>query len=110
MFRRGDYESKEKGTLIMHIERIDITHVRVPWIAEIAPYHGVMHTGMIEVFDVMAITGSGNPRAMASGVAKATIPTMAGMVAALSGFYFSVRIDRFAREETVRIADQLTAV
>ena len=42
-------------------------------------------TGMIEVFQVMAISGSGNPRSMASGVAKATIPTMAGMIASISG-------------------------
>ena len=42
-------------------------------------------TGMIEVFEVMALSGSGNARSMAAGVSKATIPTMAGMVAALSG-------------------------
>ena len=33
-------------------------------------------TGMIEVFDVMAAAGSGNARGMASGVSKATLPTM----------------------------------
>jgi biopolymer transport protein ExbB len=65
-------------------------------------------TGMIEVFDVMAIAGSGNPRAMASGVSKATIPTMAGMIAALSGLYFSVRLERFARDEIQRMANRLT--
>jgi len=43
---------------------------------------------MIEVFDVLAVMGSGNPRAMSTGVAKATIPTMAGMTVALSGLYF----------------------
>lgn len=51
-------------------------------------------TGMIQVFDVMAITGTGNPRAMASGVSMATIPTMAGMVVALSGLYFRNHLDR----------------
>jgi biopolymer transport protein ExbB len=65
-------------------------------------------TGMIEVFDVMAIAGSGNTRAMASGVSKATIPTMAGMVAALSGMILSVQIERFAEHETERVADHLT--
>ena len=35
--------------------------------------------GMIEVFEVLAVLGTGNPRAMSTGVAKATIPTMAGM-------------------------------
>jgi biopolymer transport protein ExbB len=65
-------------------------------------------TGMIEVFDVMAIAGGGNPRAMAAGVSKATIPTMAGMVAALSGLALSVRLERFARERTKQVADHLT--
>ncbi len=65
-------------------------------------------TGMIEVFDVMAIAGSGNTRAMASGVSRATIPTMAGMVAAISGMILIVQIERFAENETNRVADRLT--
>jgi len=64
-------------------------------------------TGMVEVFDVMAITGSSNPRAMAGGVSKATIPTMSGMVAALSGLYFSVRLQRHAHKEVLAAADHL---
>ena len=46
-------------------------------------------TGMIEVFFVMAITGGGDAKSMAGGVSKATIPTMAGMVGALSGIFAS---------------------
>ena len=65
-------------------------------------------TGMIEVFEVMAFSGTGNPRSMAAGVSKATIPTMAGMVAALSGLYFSVSMERFARREAEGLADQLS--
>ena len=55
----------------------------------LCPLLGLMGTvtGMIEVFDVMAVSGSGNARSMASGVSKATIPTMAGMVGALSGVF-----------------------
>jgi biopolymer transport protein ExbB len=44
-------------------------------------------TGMIEVFFVMALTGGGDAKSMAGGVSKATIPTMAGMVGALSGIF-----------------------
>jgi biopolymer transport protein ExbB len=65
-------------------------------------------TGMIEVFDVMATAGNSNARAMASGVSKATIPTMAGMVASLSGLYFSVQLQRFAKDEGERLADKMT--
>jgi biopolymer transport protein ExbB len=64
-------------------------------------------TGMVEVFDVMAIAGSGNVRGMASGVWKATVPTMAGMVAAISGMLTSVVLERRVRDETDRIADRL---
>jgi biopolymer transport protein ExbB len=64
-------------------------------------------TGMIEVFDVMAVAGSGNARAMASGVSKATIPTMAGMVAALSGLLISVQLERFAQGSAERFEDHL---
>lgn len=64
-------------------------------------------TGMIEVFDVIATAGTGNPRAMASGVARATIPTMAGMVAALSGYIPSIRLERRARAEEELLGDHL---
>ena len=65
-------------------------------------------TGMIEVFDIMAITGSGNARAMASGVSKATLPTMAGMVGAISGIFFASRLDRYAKARAEEVADSLT--
>ena len=64
-------------------------------------------TGMIEVFDVMATAGNSNARAMAAGVSKATIPTMAGMVAALSGLYFSAQLQRFAKDEGEKLADHM---
>lgn len=64
-------------------------------------------TGMVEVFDVMAIAGSGNVRGMASGVWKATVPTMAGMVAAISGMVVSVLLERRLRSEADGIADRL---
>jgi len=65
-------------------------------------------TGMIEVFDVMASAGSGNVRGMAGGISKATLPTMAGMVAALSGLLFSVQLDRRATREARRMSDRLS--
>jgi len=65
-------------------------------------------TGMIEVFDVMAIAGSGNVRGMAGGISKATLPTMAGMVAALSGLIFSVQLERRAKREGRLMSDRLT--
>lgn len=77
----------------------------------IAPLLGLLGTvwGMIEVFDVMALSGSSNARAMAGGVFKATIPTMAGMTVALSGLYFPAHFDRKSKRETSKFADELGA-
>lgn len=65
-------------------------------------------TGMIEVFDVMAISGSGNARSMAAGVSKATVPTMAGMVAALSGVFATTWLTRKSAREVEQLRDNLT--
>ncbi len=76
----------------------------------LAPLLGLLGTvtGMIEVFQVMAISGSGNPRMMAAGVSKATVPTMGGMVAALSGLFISVWLNRKAQSEIELLGEHLT--
>ena len=112
-FNRSERSSWEAG----HIRRKLISEVRLKLIAglgpiqtliKVAPMLGLLGTvtGMIEVFDVMA-GGSGNARGMAAGVSKATLPTMAGMVAAISCMVFSVQLRRFANDEAERVADNL---
>jgi biopolymer transport protein ExbB len=75
----------------------------------ICPLLGLLGTvtGMVSVFDVMTFSGTGNARAMAAGGSKATVPTMAGMVAALSGVYFGTFLEHKAATETERLEDQL---
>lgn len=73
----------------------------------IAPLLGLLGTimGMVEIFDVVAVSGSGNVRAMAAGVGQCTLSTMAGLVVALSGLYFinllqkraDLLLERFSR-------------
>lgn len=65
-------------------------------------------TGMMGVFDVIAILGTGNARAMASGISKATIPTMAGMMVAIPGLYFRADLQRQVRSRVGQLADRLT--
>lgn len=76
----------------------------------IAPLMGLLGTvwGMIEVFDVMAVLGSSNVKAMAAGVSKATIPTMAGMVGALSGVFASSYLEGRMNKEAALLEDHLT--
>lgn len=75
----------------------------------VAPLFGLLGTvtGMVAVFDVMSISGSSDARAMSNGVARATIPTMAGMVAALSGLLFSNQIERMSKQRVHELADEL---
>jgi biopolymer transport protein ExbB len=75
----------------------------------LAPLFGLLGTvtGMVQVFDVMALEGSSNARGMAEGVSRATIPTMAGMVSSLSGLYFSAQLEKKSRREVQKVADQL---
>ena len=64
-------------------------------------------TGMITVFDAMATMG-GNARSMAAGVSQATIPTMSGMIASLSGVLGSTLIKRKVDTEVGLFEDHLT--
>jgi biopolymer transport protein ExbB len=75
----------------------------------ICPLLGLLGTvtGMITVFDVMTYSGGGNARAMAGGVSMATVPTMAGMVAALSGVYFGTWLEHKAQVEAENLEDLL---
>jgi biopolymer transport protein ExbB len=76
----------------------------------ICPLLGLLGTvtGMITVFQVLAVSGSGNVRAMAGGVSQATVPTMAGMVGALSGVLFVTLLSRRAAREVEFLEDSLT--
>jgi len=65
----------------------------------ILPLLGLFGTvsGMIIVFDVITLFGTGNVRGMAAGISEALITTMAGLITALSGLYFSVNLESKAQ-------------
>jgi biopolymer transport protein ExbB len=64
----------------------------------ILPLLGLLGTvsGMIKVFEVMTVFGTGNTRGMASGISEALVTTMAGLFTALSGLYFVSDLERRA--------------
>ena len=65
---------------------------------------------IMQVFEAMALSGSGNPRLMAAGVSKATIPTMAGMVSALSGVAMMSFLQRSVHRQKESVARDLAIV
>lgn len=79
-------------------------------ITALCPLFGLLGTvsGMIEVFNVLATTGGADAKSMAGGVKQATIPTMAGMVAAISGVFGSTIVNQIADREEQLLEDHLT--
>lgn len=75
----------------------------------LAPLLGLLGTvtGMVTVFDVMAITDGADAKAMSGGVSQATIPTMAGMVASISGILFTSGMDRKVNRLVQQAADEM---
>ena len=74
-----------------------------------APLLGLLGTvtGMVTVFDVMALSSGSDAQAMSGGVSRATIPTMAGMVGALSGVFASTYLQRKAKREVELLQDSM---
>lgn len=77
----------------------------------ICPMLGLLGTvtGMVSVFDTIALTGTSDAKAMADGIYRATLPTMAGLVLALSALYFNHHLKQKTRSLADTLADQLTA-
>lgn len=67
-------------------------------LAGAAPLLGLLGTvsGMITTFDVIAVFGTGNARAMASGISEALISTEAGLVVAVPGLVLGSLLARRA--------------
>ena len=78
-------------------------------IIPICPLLGLVGTiaGMLEVFDVMALRGAVDARAMANGVSHAMIATLSGLGVAISGMFFVNRFQARVRVQTELLADQL---
>ena len=88
--------------------RIDRSLTLIKTLIALAPLFGLLGTvtGMIGVFESMAIA-EGGARAMSNGVSHATIPTMAGMVTALSGMAGLAGIQRLARQAKSQLDQSL---
>ncbi|SFH78958.1 MotA/TolQ/ExbB proton channel family protein [Modicisalibacter xianhensis] len=84
----------------------------LPWLkllVALCPLLGLLGTvtGMIHVFDSLAMTDVGQARAMADGVARATLPTLAGMAVAVVGLLFTTRLEQVIRREDQRLHDRM---
>jgi len=73
----------------------------------LAPLLGLIGTvsGMLEVFDSMALRGSADARTMASGVSHAMICTLTGLAVSITGLYPVYYFEARARRQAELLAD-----
>ncbi|MBZ5486738.1 MotA/TolQ/ExbB proton channel family protein [Halomonas aquamarina] len=84
----------------------------LPWLkllVALCPLLGLLGTvtGMITVFDSLSMSETHQARAMADGVARATLPTLTGMAIAVVGLLFISRLEHVIRREDQRLHDRL---
>lgn len=109
--RTSWYAHKIREGMISQINmdlRGNLSHIKT--LVAIIPLMGLLGTvwGMIEVFNVLAVMGTADVKAMSAGISKATIPTMAGMVGALAGVFASSYVEGRVNKEAELVEDHLT--
>ena len=74
-------------------------------LASIAPLLGLLGTvqGMITTFDAISVYGTGNPGALANGIAEALITTQSGLFVSIPGLFMA----GFLRRRSFRVAQKL---
>jgi len=81
-------------------QQLSATFPMIQTLVRITPLLGLFGTvfGMIELFEVVARQGTGDARAMASGISRITLPTMSGMAVAIVGLFFSRLIESMVKK------------
>ena len=86
-------------------------------VANITPMMGLLGTviGMIKAFNVISLSGTGNPGLVASGISEALITTAAGMLVGIPALvlyhYFRGKIDRYVfemEEVAIQLVEELS--
>ena len=76
-------------TVVSLVSSLDKYLAAIGVLATVAPLLGLLGTviGMIMTFDIIAIFGTGNAKAMAGGISQALITTQTGLLVAIPGLY-----------------------
>ncbi len=81
-------------------------------LAAVAPLLGLLGTvlGMIETFQIISLFGTGNPRAMASGISVAMITTQMGLLVAVPGLFMAGRLRRMAGNRNIFLQEAVVVI
>jgi biopolymer transport protein ExbB len=81
-------------------------------LAATAPLFGLLGTvlGMITTFDVIALFGTGNAKALAGGISKALITTQSGLLVGIPGLFMGSLLTRRAHALEQRLTETVIAL
>jgi biopolymer transport protein ExbB len=81
-------------------------------LAATAPLMGLLGTvsGMVETFDVIALFGTGNAKALSGGISQALITTQSGLLVGIPGFFMSRLLTRRADAIERRLSETVIAL
>ena len=93
-------------TVLALVLRMDKYLATIGALARIAPLLGLLGTvmGMMATFDIISVFGTGNARAMASGISEALITTQTGLLIAIPGLYMRNYLNRRSENLKHRIS------
>ena len=103
----GSFESRNRAIKNMYLHDVKASLFRnfklIQILIVICPVLGLLGTvtGMIQVFDVVAVLGTGNARALASGITMATLPTMVGMTVSIIGLLLFALLNNLSQKYTI---------
>ena len=81
-------------------------------LAATAPLMGLLGTvtGMVATFDVIALFGTGNAKALSGGISQALITTQSGLLVGIPGFFMSRLLSRRAQAIERRLNETVMAL
>ena len=81
-------------------------------ISVVAPLLGLLGTvtGMIDVFETMALFGTGDPKLMAGGISQALITTVLGLVAAIPCVFLHTMTNNRSRGLIMILEERATGI
>lgn len=93
-------------TVVLLVSSLDRYLAVIGVLATMAPLLGLLGTvvGMITTFDIIAVFGTGNAKAMAGGISQALITTQTGLIIAIPGLYMKGFLARRSENLKHRIA------
>tara|TARA_B100000745_G_scaffold288811_1_gene226500 strand:+ start:3276 stop:3827 length:552 start_codon:yes stop_codon:yes gene_type:complete len=108
-FSHWNFEVTRLMLISRYTDEISHNMALIKTMIAICPLLGLLGTvtGMIDVFTILSLTGGSDAKSMAAGVSRATIPTMAGMVVALSGIFANIYLKRIADRESELFEERL---